>query len=345
MNSPQTLIAGRRLGSGLPALLIAEIGLNHNGDAALALAILRAAHEAGADAVKFQTFLAERLVSSRPDGGGAHAATADPVEFFRAYELPQAAYPLLMSLSCELGILMTSTPFDEESADMLAKLGVPFLKIASGDLTHIPLLAHVGKLNLPIVLSTGMGTMDEVEKALNAIGHRHVILLQCTSSYPCAAGDVDVHAMVAMRERFDLPVGLSDHTEGIGAAVAAVTLGACMIEKHFTSDQNLPGPDQKMSADPSMWRAMTKAIREAEAALGSAEKKPRACEETTIRLARRSLVAAIDLPAGHMLVRSDLAVKRPGTGLAPGLLEQVIGRRLARPVLRDAILGAEDLEL
>lgn len=343
MSVTPVMISGRALSENSPAMLVAEIGLNHNGQPDLAMTMLRAAHDAGACVGKFQTFLAERLVSSKSEAYGDHAASGNPVEVYRTYELPPEAYPALVALGRDLGIGVASTPFDEETADRIAALGAPFLKIASGDLTHIPLLKHVGLLGLPIVLSTGMGTMEEIDAALGAIGHHDVILLQCTSSYPCAAEDVNLRAMIAMRERFKLPVGLSDHTQGIGAATAAVALGACMIEKHFTCDRSLPGPDQKMSLDPAAWREMTHAIRDAEASLGSPKKIVRSCETTTIRLARRSLVAARDLPQGHRLMRDDLAVKRPGTGLPPSMLESSLGRALARSVSRDEMLQADDL--
>jgi len=343
MNVIPLRIADRTLGPGSPALVVAEIGLNHNGDPGLAETMIAAAADAGADAVKFQTFIADRLVSARSDAYGDHQASGSPVDIYRTYELPRAAYPGLAAAARARGVLFSSTPFDEESADMLVGLGMPFVKIASGDLTHIPLLRHVGRFDLPVMLATGMGTMNEIEVALAAIGHRRVVLLQCTSAYPCPPDAVDLRAMVAMRERFGLPVGLSDHTEGIGAAVAAVALGAVLIEKHFTSDRGLPGPDQKMSADPAQWRALTRAVREAEAALGTEEKRTRACEATTVHLARRSLVAARDLPAGHVLGRTDLAVKRPGTGLAPALLDETVGRTLGKPVARDQVLQENDL--
>lgn len=315
--------------------------MNHNGDPALAESMVRAAHEAGANAVKFQTFRAERLISSR---SVSRRGDADPVAFYRRFELPWSAYPDLIALGRELGILVASTPFDEDAADMLAGLGVPFMKIASGDLTHLPLLRHVGRLGLPVVLATGMGTMDEISAALEAIGHRDVTLLQCTSAYPCPPDAVDLRAMVALGERFGLPVGLSDHTEGIGAAIAAAVLGATMIEKHFTSDRTLPGPDQKMSMDSEGWRTMTVAVREAVAALGSAEKTVRPAEAGTRGPARRSLVVVRLLPAGHRLEREDIDCKRPGTGLPPAALESVIGRRLTRDVEADEILREEDLE-
>lgn len=327
----RTALSNRAAESPVP-LLVAEIGLNHNGDPSLAAAMLRAARAAGADAVKFQTFRADRLVADRKTG-----------DFFRKFELPWPAYPELMALGRELGIIVCSTPFDEEAAEMLAGLGAPFIKIASGDLTHLPLLRHVGRLGVPVALATGMGTIDEIETALAAIGHRAVTLLQCTSAYPCPPEAVDLRAMVALGRRFGLPVGFSDHTEGIGAAVGAAVLGAVMIEKHFTSDRSLPGPDQKMSLDPAGWSAMTRAIREATAALGAAEKTVREAEAGTRAPARRSLVATRALPAGHTLTRNDLDCKRPGIGLPPAALESVIGRRLARAVAADRILGEDDL--
>lgn len=323
-------------------LIIAEIGMNHIGDMELAVRMIKEAARAGADAAKFQSFRPENLFSLHKSS--AYHPLKEKIDAYRDWVLEPECYGELVKAGREHGIAVTTTPFDEESALAWQDLGVPFFKVASGDLTHIPLLRYVGNLKTPIILSTGMATPDEIEEAIDALGHRDITLLQCTSAYPCPADQVDLRAMVELGKRFDLPYGLSDHTEGIGAAVAAAALGASVVEKHFTVDRALPGPDQKMSLDPEDFSRMAAAVRDAEAALGSAEKKIRPAEEGTRVMARRSLVAARDLPEGHVLQKEDIAIKRPGNGIQPREIDLVVGKRLVRAVEADEVLSPEDVQ-
>lgn len=333
-------LAGRTVGDGLPALVIAEAGVNHNGDPDLALRLVDAAADAGADAVKFQTFDPDELVTAGARRAAYQLADGpDPQrEMLRRLTLPPAEFRRLQRRARERGLLFLSTPFDLPSLNVLMELGVPAIKVGSGDLTNLPFLRQVGGTGLPALLSTGMGTMGEIEEALAALGRAPVVLLHCVSSYPAEPGDCNLRAMATMRAAFGLPVGFSDHTRGSEIALAAVGLGAAVIEKHLTLDRSLPGPDHAASLEPHEFAAMVRGIRAVEAALGDGIKRPRPAEADVMAAARRSLVAAADLSAGVRLEEGMIAVKRPGTGIAPRHLPLVLGRRLTRDVGRDELL-------
>lgn len=341
----------------MKTFIIAEAGVNHNGDLSRARQLVDAAVDACADAVKFQTFQAKKLVTStaaRAKYQSENTANAESQEkMLRQLELPENAEQELFAYCGKKGIQFLSTPFDEESADMLHATGMRVFKIPSGELTNKPLLQHVASYKKPIILSTGMSTLGEVEKAIHWIAERwgnfpvkeNLTLLHCVSNYPAAFHDVNLLAMETMRRAFGLPVGYSDHTKGIEASVAAAALGASVIEKHFTLDKNLPGPDHKASLEPEELNHLVQAIRNVEKAMGDGVKQPTAAERETMVIARKSLVAARDMAAGDALTINDIVIKRPGTGIPPEFVDVVAGMRLSRDVSRDTVLLWEHIKI
>ena len=343
-------LGGRRIGPGHPCFIIAEAGVNHNGDVGLAERLVDAAIETGADAVKFQTFTAERLVTPKAPNADYQAAVTDAAEsqvaMLRKLELSREAHVRLFEYARRRGITFLSTPFDEQSADLLDDLGVPLFKIASGEITNLLLLEHVARKRKPMVVSTGMSTLDEVGEAVRVIhkaGCPALALLHCTSNYPADPADSNLNAMITMRQAFDLPVGYSDHTPGLEVAVAAVALGASVLEKHLTLSREMPGPDHRASLEPGDFAAMVRAVRSVETALGDGIKRPMESERNTRAIARRSLVAATDLPAGTVLQAHHLAAKRPGLGLPPGELARLVGRRLTKSLQADDMINWSDV--
>ena len=327
-------IAGRKIGPGQPCFIIAEAGVNHNGSLELALKLVDAAAAAGADAVKFQTFKADRLVTrNAPKAGYQVRATGDAGtqhEMLKRLELTEEDHRSLIAHCERRGVLFLSTPFDEESCDFLESLELPAFKLPSGELTNLPFLAHVAGKGKPVILSTGMATLQEVDTAVETIarsGNNRLVLLQCASEYPADPAEANLRAMASMRSSFGFPVGFSDHTPGMAAAIAAAALGACVVEKHFTLDREMPGPDHRASLEPEELAGMVRGIRVAESALGDGEKRPGAGEAATARAARKSLVAACDISAGTVLGPEHIAVKRPGTGISPGMRMRLLGRK------------------
>lgn len=344
-------IGRHKVGPGNPCFIIAEAGVNHNGDVDLARRLVVAAADAGADAVKFQTFNAERLAS--PDAPKAKYqldatdATESQWAMLKRLELSADAHRELMSLARERRICFLSSPFDEESVDFLDELGLSAFKIPSGEIVNLPYLRHIARSGKPMIVSTGMATLDEVAVAVNAIretGNPPLALLHCVSNYPARPADVNLRAMDTLAKAFGVPVGYSDHVPDNAVAFAAVARGACIVEKHFTLDHMLPGPDHQASIEPNELAALVRGIRIVESALGDGEKRPTASEADTARVARKSLVASRDLPKGTVLSANMLIAKRPGTGLPPGKLSQVIGRTLCRNVSKDSLLTLEDLQ-
>jgi N-acetylneuraminate synthase len=323
------------VGDGQPALVIAEGGVNHNGDLELARRMIDAARQASADAIKFQTFRAERLASPmapRADYQRVTGESSSQLEMLRKLELSERAHVELWRHGREVGLPVLSTPFDERSADFLLRLGVSAYKVGSGELTNLPFLEHLAGKGLPMLVSTGMATLGEVEQAVLAIrgaGNPPLILLQCTSRYPAPPAEANLRVLDTLRAAFGVPVGYSDHTRGNDVALAAVARGACVIEKHFTLDRRLPGPDHAASAEPEQMAALIRSIRTVEKALGHGRKEPSAREAEIAEVARRSVVAARDLDAGELITPELIDIKRPGTGLPPSTAEQLIGRRLA----------------
>lgn len=313
-------IEEREVGVGEPTFIIAEIGSNHDGKLDQAKQLIDAAARIGADAVKFQSFRADQLVT--PQQEAVYQAV-------KRCELPREWHRELAAYARERGIPFLSTAFDEESADLLFDLGMPAFKVASGDLTHFPLLRHVARFQRPILLSTGMGTLGEVEEAIGVIrqeGNEEIVLLHCVSTYPSRIEDANLRAMVTLRESFGLPVGSSDHTLGIAVPLGAVALGACLLEKHFTSDRTLPGPDHPHSMEVEELETMIREIRCLEAALGTGMKAPVEAELDERNWARRGIYARVDIPPGTVITREMLKVVRPCFDLEPRYLEAVVGR-------------------
>lgn len=331
--------------------IIAEAGVNHNGRLDLALRLVDAAARAGADAVKFQTFRADKLATADAPKAlyqktGTPAAESQ-LTMLKRLELGPTEHRKVFRRCAEKGILFMSTPFDEDSADFLDRLGMRIFKVPSGELTNPSLLARVARKGKPVILSTGMSTLKEVREAVAFIrrnGNPPLTLLHCVSCYPADPADVNLRAMATMARALRLPVGYSDHTPGIEIALAAAALGAAVIEKHFTLDRDLPGPDHRMSLEPDELQEMVTSIRNVSVALGDGVKAPRPKEEETRRVARRSIVLACPAPAGARLTRTMVAFKRPGTGIAPGKLESLLGRRLRRDLEADTLLSRSMLQ-
>lgn len=348
--APVTL-AGRAIGPGQPCFIIAEAGVNHDGDAEQAKRLIDVAARSGADAVKFQTFRADRLVSPKAPKAAyqlrATAAEESQWDMLKRLELSEEAHRRLQAHSHARGILFLSTPFDEASADFLDSLGVPAFKLASSELMHWRLLEHVARKAKPLLLSTGMSNAQEVGEAVRAVrraGSAPLILLHCVSNYPAHPADANLRAMHTMAEMFQVPVGYSDHTPGIEVALAAVALGACVVEKHITLDRTSPGPDHQASLEPQELAALVRGIRVVESALGTGRKEPAPGERDVARVARRSLVALQDIPAGASLTEALVGIRRPGTGLPPADWLRVIGRRAAVAIPAGTPLQWEALE-
>ena len=343
-------IAGRKLGSGYPCFIIAEAGVNHNGDVEMAKQLVDVAVEAGADAVKFQSGNPEKLASAIAPKAEYQLQTTDESEsqldMIRRLVLSAEEHYELQAYCQVGGIPFMSSPFDEESADLLADMNVPVFKIPSGEITNLPFLAHVARKGKPMIVSTSMAFLSEVETAVRTIeeaGNREFTLLHCVSNYPADPADANLLAMRTMSTAFGVPVGYSDHTPGIEVAIAAVVLGACVIEKHLTLDRNMPGPDHRASLEPDEFAAMVRGIRTAEAALGHGRKEPVASEANTASVARKSLIAERDIPAGTTLTEELIAIKRPGTGLPPAMRPYLIGRTVRTPIPAGALITLDML--
>jgi N,N'-diacetyllegionaminate synthase len=341
-------LSGRRVGPGRPCFVIAEAGVNHNGDLDLAREMVGVAARAGADAVKFQTFSAERLVTASAPKAAYQAARTDPLEtqqgMLKRLELSAAEHRELMKECERIGILFLSSAFDEESANLLEDLGVAAYKVPSGEITNLPYLRHLARKGRCLIVSTGMSTLDEVGTAVGAIRETAgvpLVLLHCVSLYPSPAAGANLLAMQSMRKAFDVPVGYSDHTLGSAVTLAAVALGADVIEKHFTTDRALRGPDHAASLEPDELRLLVAGIRTVESARGDGIKRPLPDEAGTAAVARKSLVAARDIPAGEAIQRDMLAIKRPGTGLPPGRLDWVIGRKARTAIAAGSVITRE----
>lgn len=332
----------------MKTLIIAEAGVNHNGDMELAKKLIAEAAAAGADMVKFQTFQAGKLVAaSAPKAEYQKATTGSDesqLDMLRKLELSRADHELLIQECSKHGIRFFSTAFDPASFDLLTDLGaLEMVKIPSGELTNLPLLRTMTRLGKPVLLSTGMATLGEIEAAIDAIvaagtPRQRITVLHCTTEYPTPMEDVNLRAMVNMRQAFGVDVGYSDHTPGIEVAIAAVALGATVIEKHFTLDRNLPGPDHQASLEPHELKAMVSGIRNVERALGDGIKRPSPSELRNKPIARKSIVARRDIKAGELFSADNLATKRPGTGISPMRWDQLIGRPAQRAYSTDEMI-------
>ena len=344
-------VVDRFIGSGEPVFIIAEAGVNHNGDVTLAKRLIDVAVEAGADAVKFQTFHADTVVTCTAEKADYQKSTtpSDESQFdmIKKLELADDDFLELSDYARKRVIIFLSTPFDEESVDLLDQIDVPAFKIPSGEITNFPLLKKIAEKKKTIILSTGMATLGEVEDAfhyLKKCGAEDIILLHCTTSYPASIHSINLRAMETLRCAFKVPVGYSDHTEGITIPIAAVAMGACVLEKHFTLDRTLPGPDHKASLEPQELRAMVKAVRDVESARGNGIKAPNEEEEEIKKVARRSIVARCDIKAGDMLKNSNLAIKRPGTGIEPRYYELIVNKKARIHIPKDQAINWDMIE-
>lgn len=326
--------------------IIAEAGVNHDGSLDKALQLVDVAAVAGADAVKFQTFSAQRLTTASAPKAAYQQRTTDAgesqLDMLSRLELTDEAHRVLQRRARERGITFISTPFDEQACDFLETLDLPLYKVPSGELTNIPFLRHVARKKRPMILSTGMASLGEIERAIAVVreaGCDDVTVLHCTSSYPAEMADVNLRAMQSMATTFGVRVGYSDHTLGIEVSTAAVALGARVIEKHFTIDKTSPGPDHAASLEPAELGALVRAIRNIEAALGDGVKRQRPVELEVARVARKSIVAARDLEVDAVIGADDVVMRRPGNGLSSEYLDAVIGRRLRTAVASGELLA------
>lgn len=325
--------------------VIAEAGVNHNGNINIAYQLVDAAKEAGADAVKFQTFRAERLVSRIAPKAEYQKKTTNSNEsqsdMLKRLELSEEEYRNLKRYCDKKEIQFLSTPFDEKSVDFLDSLGLPLMKIPSGEITNFPLLVKIAQTRKKMLLSTGMSDMREIQAAVEILennGAEEITVLHCNTEYPTPYKDVNLSAMFQMAEVLKKPIGYSDHTRGIEIPIAAVAMGAVVIEKHFTMSRNMAGPDHKASLEPNELRQMVESIRNVEIARGDGEKRPSESEKKNIFIARKSIVASRQIKAGEILTRDNLTTKRPGNGISPMLWEKVIGERAKRDFGEDEMI-------
>lgn len=328
-------------------LIIAEAGVNHNGDIELAKRLIDVAAESGADIVKFQTFNADRQVTRAAKKADYQNRTTDSkesqYEMLRRLELSTGMHKELIAHCAARNIGFFSTGFDIESIELLVGLGQDHFKIPSGEITNLPYLRHVGRLGKAIILSTGMATMGEIEAAIDVIEQAgtprtSMTVLHCTTEYPTPMDEVNLRAMQSIHAAFGVATGYSDHTSGIEVAIAAVALGASVIEKHFTLDRNLPGPDHKASLEPEEFKAMVAAIRNIEIALGDGIKRLTPSEVRNKPIARKSLVASQPIKSGEVFSAQNLAIKRPGTGISPMRWDEIIGRTAPRDFSADELI-------
>lgn len=325
--------------------IIAEAGVNHNGDMNLAKRLIDAAKSAGADAVKFQTFKAKDLVSKAAPKAGYQKLTAETdegqLEMLERLELSHSNFKDLHGYCEEKGILFLSSAFDLDSIDVLEKLDMPVYKVPSGEITNLPYLIKIAGTGKPVIISTGMSDLDEVESAIEALrdhGAGKITLLHCNTQYPTPFEDANLKAMLTLKERFGLAVGYSDHTLGIEAPIAAAALGATVIEKHFTLDKTLKGPDHRASLDPLELKAMVTSVRNIEAALGDGIKRPSVSENTNKEAVRKSIVARRNIVKGEIFTQENLTVKRPGNGISPMRWFEVLGISASRDFCEDELI-------
>lgn len=345
-------IGNKEVGFNKPVFVIAEAGVNHNGSIGLALKLVDVAKKSGADAVKFETFKAEQVALA-----SAHMAayqiknigkTESQVAMLKKLELDEKFYKPIMAHCKKIGIMFLSTPHGGfESVDLLENLGVTAFKFGSGDLTNLPVLEYAAKIDKPMIISTGMATAGEVKKAVDCIrktGNNKIILLHCTTEYPCPPENVNLRAMAALKEKFGALVGYSDHTLGINVSIMAATLGAVLIEKHMTLDKNMHGPDHKASVEPEELRQMIPAIKNISAILGSPVKKPTPEELSLRSIARKSVVSLRNIKRGELFTAENIGIKRPGTGLRPEFYFKIIGAVAKKTIKADGLIKKSHYE-
>ncbi len=344
---------GLRIGPGAPVFIIAEAGINHEGDLNRAFDLVDAAAETGADAVKFQNFFTELVITRKAPKANYHIATTgdDAVQswfdLIKSEELPPDAFRRIAARCRQKGIMFLSTPYDAPSVDLLVEIGAPAIKVASTDANNLPLLRHMARTGLPILLSTGMTDMAELEVVIRDLRENRceqLAVMQCTAEYPAPESEINLLAMRTIAERFGVAVGYSDHTRGSSAAVAAVALGACVYEKHFTLDKTAHGPDHRASMEPDDLKALITEIRAVERMLGDGVKRVMPCEARNKPILQKYVVAARDVSAGTILTEKDVTTKRTGGVGVPALdYFRIIGRRLGKPVAADVPVSESDL--
>jgi N,N'-diacetyllegionaminate synthase len=335
-------------------LIIAEAGVNHNGDFELAKQLIAVAADSGADFVKFQTFKADKLVTKDAVKADYQFSNTkennSQYEMLKKLEMPEQWHYDLINYANSLGIRFLSTGFDIESIDFLDKIGVPFFKIPSGEITNKPYLEHIAKKRKPIIISTGMADMDDIKAAIEVLITQNITkdmitVLHCNTEYPTPMADVNLLAMNTIKSQFDVKIGYSDHTLGIEVPIAAVALGAVVIEKHFSLDRKLPGPDHLASLVPDELKQMVIAIRNIELAIsGSGKKEPSLSELKNKVIARKSIFLKRSLDAGHLISEQDLEMKRPGDGISPMYIHKVVGKKIKAPLPREHKLTLNDFE-
>lgn len=325
--------------------IIAEAGVNHNGNIELAKKLIDKASEAGADAVKFQSFKAEKLVTKYAQKAEYQEITTgkeeNQFEMIKKLELDYEKHQELINYCNSKGIMFLSSPFDLESIDLLNELGLKIFKIPSGEITNLPYLRKIGRLNKKVILSSGMSTLGDIEKALEILrnnGSTDITVLHCNTEYPTPITDVNLLAMNTIKEAFKVEVGYSDHTLGIEISIAAVALGATVIEKHFTLDKAMEGPDHKASLEPEELKEMVRCIRNIELALGDGIKKITESEKKNVNITRKSIVASKDIKKGEIFTEANLAIKRPGDGICPMKWDEIIGRTANRDYKEDELI-------
>jgi N-acetylneuraminate synthase len=340
-----------QIGPGNPCFIIAEAGVNHNGDINLAHQLIDFAAKADADAVKFQSFVTEDLVTAQAQKARYQVETTGQnggqFSMLKSLELSKDQQKELKTHCDENGILYFCTPYERKSADLLEKIGVAAYKIASTDTTNIPFLRYIARKGIPVILSTGMSSLGEVEEAVNELKLHgldgKIIILQCTSEYPVPVTEINLRAMKTMELAFGCPVGFSDHTLGIGASPWAVAAGACVVEKHFTLDRNMTGPDHQTSIEPKELTDLVRTIRDVETALGDGIKQRMPSELPNKTRMQKSLVATRSIPAGETIQEADLTCKRPGNGLPPKWFDRVVGRKAAKEIQKEEMLELDSI--
>lgn len=344
-------VGNKVIGDGNATFIIAEAGVNHNGDIKIAKQLIDEAVIAKVDAIKFQTFITEKLVTGYANMAGYqkdNIGTADSqFNMLKKLELTYGDFKEIQAYCKQKEIMFLSTPFDFESADFLNSINMEAFKISSGDLTNIPLLQYIARFNKPIILSSGMATLADIEEAINAInimGNKDVAVLHCTSNYPAKLQSVNLKAMNTIKNAFKVVSGYSDHTQGITVAIAAAAMGGNIIEKHFTLDKEMEGPDHKASLSPIELKEMVKAIRDVEMSLGTGIKKYNPSEIDTMKAARKSIVAIRDIKAGECITLKDLDYKRPGNGLLPKFYIEIVGRKTNRDIKMDEQMSMNMIE-
>lgn len=344
-------IGEKLIGTEQEVFIIAEAGVNHNGDINLAKGLIKKAKECGADCIKFQTFKAGNVASTNAPKAKYQLETTDPkesqIEMLEKLELPIQVYSELIQFSKEQNIIFLSTPYNEEDADVLDKLELPAFKLASMHAVEPNIIKHVAQKGKPVILSTGMTSLGEIDAAVNSFretGNNQLVLLQCTTNYPSRLEDANLLSMQTMRHAFNLLVGYSDHTQNDTACIVSVALGAKVIEKHFTLDKNLPGPDQSTSYEPKEFSRLIKSIRDAEKVLGLATKFPSKFEKINSLGMRRSIVAKTNISAGVEIKNNMLTLKRPATGLPPKYFDTLLGKKTRKDISADSFIKWTDFE-